>query len=290
LGDFDGFLDSLRVRRRPKTVEVYELGLRTFREMLVAAGRDLDTIDPGDLDRFVLHLRGRDASPSTTHTYCSAVLKFADHLRREGRTLDLRRPDLPRVRQQVTPHLDDAALGRYVVAVRKAEEPFRTCLLLLPLTGLRVQEVCHLHASDVSFEQAPWIVLRVRDSKGDDRLVPLLRAGNAVLENYMERAWPRLPTEPPADPFLFPHPKLKGSVQPLHLRKRLGRLVPGVAPHALRHTYATNLERAGITGLALSFILGHKNPRTTQRYVHHRIDEIAQRLDAVPTPWLGGSP
>jgi hypothetical protein len=52
--------------------------------------------------------------------------------------------------------------------------------------------------------------------------------------------------------------------------KKLTRHIPGaenIHPHRLRHTFATEMARAGMTVPALMRILGHETPAMTMRYV-----------------------
>jgi len=56
--------------------------------------------------------------------------------------------------------------------------------------------------------------------------------------------------------------------------------------HDLRHTYASHLKMNGADGFDLQKLLGHSDPRMTQRYMHLSADHLraaASKLDGVLT-------
>ena len=42
---------------------------------------------------------------------------------------------------------------------------------------------------------------------------------------------------------------------------------PQLSPHAIRHTFATNLAAQGVNVCTISTILGHNHLETTQKYI-----------------------
>ncbi|MFE0151804.1 tyrosine-type recombinase/integrase [Nonomuraea sp. NPDC059007] len=44
--------------------------------------------------------------------------------------------------------------------------------------------------------------------------------------------------------------------------------IPRWSPHVMRHTAASWLVQAGVSLYQVQVLLGHEDPRTTQRYVH----------------------
>jgi integrase len=51
--------------------------------------------------------------------------------------------------------------------------------------------------------------------------------------------------------------------------------------YSLRHTRATRLIAAGVDGLIVAQLLGHKSTQTTKRYVHSDVDTLAQAAKKV---------
>ena len=53
--------------------------------------------------------------------------------------------------------------------------------------------------------------------------------------------------------------------------------------HSLRHTAATRLARAGWPMAKLQRFMGHRDPRTTQRYYDHlEIEDLEDSFDLLP--------
>ena len=53
----------------------------------------------------------------------------------------------------------------------------------------------------------------------------------------------------------------------------------GLHPHALRHTYATRLLRAGVDLVVVSALLGHRAIETTRRYTLPSADEMSAAVE-----------
>jgi integrase/recombinase XerC len=136
-------------------------------------------------------------------------------------------------------------------------------LTLLWGCGLRISEALSLRASDLPLRGS----LRITGKGGKERLVPVLPAAQAAVEEYSR---------------LCPHP-LTGT-GPLFLGLRGGALSPRLVqkamerarqtlglpatatPHAMRHSFATHLLQAGGDLRAIQDLLGHASLSTTQAY------------------------
>jgi integrase/recombinase XerD len=169
-----------------------------------------------------------------------------------------RAPRVPRPRSGVS----DALKWDDVVRLLRASRDLldRVIILLLAETGLRSSELLGLKVKDVDFDSGEIVV---RNAKyGKERIVFLGEESRRVLQEYVD-----LKKLDPEDRIV------NLSYQALYKRiKRLARdaglPVEKVRPHVLRHTFATEALRRGMSLPALQRILGHSDIKITQVYLH----------------------
>ena len=138
---------------------------------------------------------------------------------------------------------------------------------LMLLQGLRSAEVLGLNEDDVLLSEAQ---LRVRGKGNKLRFLPLAPETVQLLDHYR-----RLERPNPCTAALFV--SLKGPVRGARMtlaglrslfryhRQRTG--VQLANPHRFRHTFASDMIRAGISLPALMQLMGHADIQTTLRYV-----------------------
>ena len=133
-------------------------------------------------------------------------------------------------------------------------------------SGLRVSELCTLDVSSVDFAGG---LLRVMGKGAKERVVPLHDRGLAAVRLWVEDAREDVVTEASPPGALF-YNRRGRRLGPRDVRRMLdARVARGhVAPHALRHTYATHLLEGGADLRVVQELLGHANLRTTQLYTH----------------------
>ncbi len=140
-------------------------------------------------------------------------------------------------------------------------------IALMLFDGLRSREVMELQLADLSLSEAQ---IRVHGKGNKDRILPLAQETAAVLQLYILRERPLT-----SSPSLFVC--LKGSrrgqpITPAGLRSlfRHHRIRTGVLqanPHHFRHTFGSDMVRAGVSLPALMRLMGHSDIHTTMLYV-----------------------
>lgn len=163
---------------------------------------------------------------------------------------------------------------------------------LMLLQGLRSAEVLALNRDDLLLSEAQ---LRVRGKGSKLRFLPLAPESIQLLDHYL-----RLERPDPCAAALFV--SLKGRARgsrmtPAGLRSlfRHHRQTTGVAlanPHRFRHTFASDMVRAGVSLPALMQLLGHAGIQTTLIYVQVTPQEVylqyaravAQHIRPLPVP------
>lgn len=140
-------------------------------------------------------------------------------------------------------------------------------IALMLFDGLRSREVMELQLADLSLSQAQ---IRVHGKGNKDRILPLAEETTSVLQLYI-----RLERPLTSSRCLFV--SLKGShrgqpITPAGLRSlfRHHRIRTGVSQanaHRFRHTFGSDMVRAGVSLPALMRLMGHSDINTTMLYV-----------------------
>ena len=154
-----------------------------------------------------------------------------------------------------------------------AASPMATgAVRLLLFTGARRSEVLRLKWEHVDLKHG---YLRLADSKTGAKDIPLGTPAVDLLD-----AMPKLN----GNPYVFPSTRGEGPYVGLPkawegLRARAG--LPGVRIHDLRHSFASMGASSGNSLLMIGALLGHKDPKTTQRYAHIAHDPAKAAADNV---------
>ena len=132
-------------------------------------------------------------------------------------------------------------------------------------SGMRVSEVIHLHYDDISRSN---MQIHVRDTKNRmDRYTILSKRCLDILTQYwFEKGRPR--------GILFPN-KFTGNYLTVSTLEQVMRravsdaeLPKKATPHCLRHSFATHLMEQGVERQNIQALLGHRDPKSTEVYLH----------------------
>jgi len=145
---------------------------------------------------------------------------------------------------------------------------------LMLQNGLRSCEVLQLQLEDLLLSEARLHVL----GKGrKQRFLPLTADTLQVLENYLH-------LERPLTNFSALFVSLKGrrrgrpmtaaGLRSLFRHHRLVSKVPQANPHRFRHTFGSDMVRAGISLPALMHLMGHSDIHTTMLYVQLAPEDV----------------
>lgn len=152
-------------------------------------------------------------------------------------------------------------------------------LLLLYGAGLRVSEALGLMRKDAPTPERD--VLRIDGKGGKERLVPVLPVTQEAIARYIALCPYPLRSDTPLFLGAKGGPLSPRIIQLLmeDLRDRLD-LPETATPHALRHSFATHLLRAGADLRQIQELLGHASLSTTQLYTEVDRERLLEVYDA----------
>lgn len=288
------YLRHLQVRGySPRTVESVESHLRFFLEYLADETEVgcLSDLAPCDLDDYQNWLyfsssRRRNPAPLSLNTQdarLSAVQGFFRYLVRGGQlaTDPTSRLERPKRRSPLPKGVLSENEVERLLAAPEVSLPLgvrdRAILEVLYGTGIRNEELRNLRLLDLDSATGQASIM----GKGKkERLVPVGRLALEWLDLYARNVRPRHRLRRDSDVvFLSKNGRKLTSGNLIEVVRKHARNagLPGpVTPHALRHTCATHLLRAGVDIRFIQVLLGHKSLATTQIYTHVDITDLKE--------------
>ena len=136
-------------------------------------------------------------------------------------------------------------------------------------TGLRVNELCTLTKQNILWQERRLMIYGkggVYGKATKRRIVPLTPRAFQLLSQHFTSE----------DTF----PLKKRAAE--YLIKRLGNranIVKRIVPHSLRHTFAVNCLKRGISIRALQLLLGHDHMATTSIYLRLSPEDVIQEFE-----------
>lgn len=158
-------------------------------------------------------------------------------------------------------------------------------LNLLYNTGARVQEICDLTVSSITFGKLPVVTLVGKGNK--TRMVPIWQDTAKLLTDYLREN--QLLDQPDAKLFLNACGQPLGRFGVRYIIKKRVELASkkhpdlkskSIGPHTFRHSIATHLLQAGVDLSIIRSWLGHVNLQTTHAYVEIDMEMKRKVLNA----------
>ncbi len=136
-----------------------------------------------------------------------------------------------------------------------------------------------LSVEDVDFERG---FVKARGKGRKERLIPLGEKATVALRDLLATLPASLADER-GRPLFINNRGGRLSVRSIHTLVKKGALKAGlsrpVAPHRLRHTFATHLLEGGADLRAIQEMMGHASLSTTQKYTHVGLSQLMRVYD-----------
>lgn len=162
----------------------------------------------------------------------------------------------------------------------------RAMLEILYATGLRVSELVGLRVQNVNLEAG---FVRTLGKGSKERVVPMGGKANEALREYLLDGRPGL-LRHSTSPYLFLNLKAgpltrQGFWKIIRQYGLKAGIRKRIAPHIMRHSFATHLLEFGADLRSVQVMLGHASISTTQIYTHvtrERLKEIHEKYHPRP--------
>ncbi|MGH6893526.1 MAG: tyrosine-type recombinase/integrase [Dongiaceae bacterium] len=232
--------------------------IRAVKNLTIFLGRSPDTATAEDMRAFQLHMTETGVRPPTINATVTALrFFFKVTVDKPETTRHLVFVHEPRKLPRVLPPEDVLRL------LEAAPNPKSKAALSVAYgAGLRAMEVVALKVADIDSQR---MLIRVEMGKGrKDRFAMLSPQLLELLRDWYRIARPRV--------YLFPG---RDKIGPMttrqlnricHMAAELAGLPKWVAPHTLRHSFATHLLEQNIDVRIIQVLLGHAKLDTTARY------------------------
>ncbi|MDR2714976.1 MAG: tyrosine recombinase [Coriobacteriales bacterium] len=298
----DRFLQMLRAERNfsEHTVRAYATDLSQLDSWLKREELSIEDLSNQHIRRYLAELSEARYARTTINRRLSSTKTFfkwlveGGHVKSDPSSI-VSGPKLARSLPHTVSH------DELVCLLKEPAEPEspsdlrdRTLVELLYASGARISEVAALRLADIFFDEGQ---VRLFGKGSKERLVPLHPYALSLVRKYVQEARPALLAKAKKGPasaaaaaastqaltggeLFISNTGRAMSAASLRaaFKKRLARAGAdsSLSPHAMRHTFATDLLEGGADLRSIQELLGHENLSTTQIYTHLSVHHLQE--------------
>lgn len=243
---------------KQRTIDCYKNYVSSFLNYM---NKNPEEITCQDVREFLLLKKKEGLKATTLNLYNSTVRFFFRNV------LHILWDDIT-VPRMITEHklpvvLSVEEINRLLDATKDLK--YKAMFATMYSSGMRVSEVIHLHYDDISRTN---MQIHIRDTKNRmDRYTILSERNLEILTEYWFcNGKPR--------EILFPN-RFTGQYLTVSALEQVMRravadagLSSKATPHCLRHSFATHLMEQGVDHRNIQALLGHRDPKSTEVYLH----------------------
>jgi integrase len=308
---FDRAIDSFSVSLSPDTTRHHRGTARNFLSYLGTDHPEVQRLDQLRREPHILgwmsHLRSQ-VPPLGTASFINQLIALRTICNELAWTAQLpelahliRREDLPRPPQSLPRPLTAEQDQLLQQEFLRRNDLGGNVFLLIRHTGMRIGECADL-SSDCLRSTGPdqWAIHVPLGKLKTERMVPV---DSLACELVQRLRFFRSLDPLPADGRLLARASAKDTLLH-HFRDYLHQvchslgLSTRIVPHQFRHTYATEMLRAGVSFPAVMKLLGHTSPEMTMLYIEVALDDLQREFELarskprhlVPQPRVSSAP
>lgn len=302
----NSFLEAVATRGlTAMTLRAYAFDLVIVLRWLCKTSRVLDELEQADLLAFIRDEQARNSHPRSINRRLTTFEAFFSFVTgRElphGKGVSVATPNYrgrgydrytgahrigpaPRraVRVKTPKKLIEPLRADQVQAFLKTLDRYRDLALvyLMLFCGLRSHEVLGLCINDIDADNQSLLI----NGKGNkQRVVPLAPLACTTLGGYLRCERPRHCLTERVFVILCGHkrgsPMTLAGLRSLFRKRRARQTrLRNVNPHRFRHTYGTDMARAGVGIPVLQQLMGHSDIETTLRYINLSLEDVAEEF------------
>ena len=281
VGRFVAYLADVK-NLSPNTVRAYETDLQAYVSWCRREAVSPLHVEHRQVRSWVAELAAAGYATTTQNRHLSAVRTLYKWLVSKGVTDEdaVAAVSSPKLGRKLPKTMGDDDVRALLEACGGDAAGIRDAAMveLLYATGARISEASGLDVADVDLAQRQ---VRLFGKGSKERVVPVYARCADAVSAYLRRGRPALANvKKPTDALFLSARGNRMSADALRVRfeklVELAGLDPGLTPHAMRHTFATELLDGGADLRSVQELLGHESLSTTQIYTHLSVERLKQ--------------
>ena len=242
------------------TVDAYEADLREFARYMKAndQGCRWSTINQATILQYLSDQAKRGLKPATTNRQLSAIRSLYNYFISQDMLKTNPARYIPSRKLEIT-EPNTIEPNDLLKALEHAEGALHTAIGLLYTTGIRIQELLDIKVYDI--RKNGRIVINGKGAK--QRIVVTTPE---ISDELAEMTKGKRIDQLAFGGWYYSQRELRHDIW--ELLREIGCKAKQASPHAIRHTFATEIAKQGENTITLAKMLGHNNIRTTQRYIN----------------------
>lgn len=254
--EFKTYLESIKGYSH-LTAEAYEKDCRAFARWMTLRKPNAHwkTVTREDVDKYVIAHSQGGKKATTICRHLASLSALYKYMQREGYDVEnpVKYESRPKQPQTLPATISMQTL---LTGWSKTTGELHTIITILMTTGIRLQECLDLTWDDIRWEERQ---IKINGKGGKQRIVYIC---DVLLEELRD-----IPATIARPWKLFPTWSQRRVRKELFWVMREFDNTATVSPHRIRHTYATEIAKAGANVAQLANLLGHNDIKTTQKYI-----------------------